>query len=180
MTGLSTELRLALQSLFGSQADIDSGAVKWNVDQAAAYESDHANLRQSARSLFTRGQGGTRSLGLPADVPQESLAALRETLAESEVELSAVGVGRKPIFHEDLGLIAADLAVRIGHSLEGATQCSMAQLKLLSDSVSRKEAVDDLRMLVVLASVLTPTLWGGDSGRQLEKLTGQLLRRAQT
>lgn len=112
--GLGPELRQNLLSLFGPQVNIDGDTIRWNSQEAAAYESQRQDIRSLARSLFTRGTARFAGVGLRADVPQESVAAVRETLQEAGVQLSAVAVGRKPVYHEDLGLIppseVADLA----------------------------------------------------------------------
>lgn len=109
VSGLGPELRLNLQSLFGSQIDVAGEKVKWNVGQAEAYESDRANIRQTSQRVFRGVEEAYRGMGLGDmraegdEDAQRALADWRATARGWAAEISAVATGRKPLYHEGLG-----------------------------------------------------------------------------
>ncbi len=106
VTDLSPEMRQNLQSLFGNQVDIDAETVKWkgNADDFTAFTAD---IRANAESVFAGSSGALGAVG-PADVGAQGVGGLeappffRENIDRWSAEISAVGNGRKPLFHEDL------------------------------------------------------------------------------
>lgn len=117
--GLGTELRMALQSLFGPQIDVAGQKVQWNVGRAAEYESDRANIRESARRVFAGSEAALGQLGRGVQLPEAAGDTLAFIAREASVQISAVAVGRKPLYHEDWGVADQASLARAATGLQG-------------------------------------------------------------
>lgn len=118
--GLGPELRQNLVSLFGPQVNIDGDTIRWNSQQAAAYESDRTNIRALARSVFERSQGILGGLGRGVSVSEVEGGLAADVSREAAVQISAVAVGRKPLYHEDWGWLDPEQVAQAAAELQRA------------------------------------------------------------
>ena len=125
VSGMNSELRGALEQLFGPQIDVAGDKIAWKND-AKSYERDTAfrsadarNAYSGCRSVFER--VGRRISGSEVEGGLETGTwySTGRTIADvASVEISAVATGRKTLFHEALGEYATpDLAAAIQDNL---------------------------------------------------------------
>jgi hypothetical protein len=69
-----------------------------------ADESDSQSVRQEAQSQFAGSESALGKIRSGDDAPEELNAVIRQESVAWSAEISAVATGRKPLFHEDLGL----------------------------------------------------------------------------
>lgn len=119
--GLSTRLRTALKTIFDEQIDIAGDEARWNSN--TDHEARRAFDRDLARSVFARSQASLAT-ARSGELRQPESGALQAAIErEWSAQIGAVAAGRKPLFHEQLGVAdSARKAAALADSLPSGVE----------------------------------------------------------
>lgn len=123
--GLAPDMRTALKAVFGDQIQITDGEAVWKSGSQAAEHPEIANPpdphqievtphdsrtdRAELRNIASRSQAALEASGF-IDDGEPGGAELAQTVRIHGAEIAAVASGRKALFHENLGDLAAPAA----------------------------------------------------------------------
>jgi hypothetical protein len=121
VSDLPTEFARVLQTHFGSQIKVAGDRARWQSDQGEIAERQRNIERQTAGPVFEGGRRDFRAIRSGDGGAALDDASARTLIDRWSVEVAAVAAGRKPLFHEQVGDTAQEVATALSQTLPANT-----------------------------------------------------------